>query len=290
MRRVLVIFMAAVLSACSREAEMAVPSAPAPAAADEAVSRQGGALAAKGGEEQAQPARMVIRNAEVSLVVTDARAVAEVASRLTESMGGFVTESRQWRENDAIRAHLILRVPSARLSEVMGELRKQAVRVERETVTGQDVTEEYTDLGAQLTNLEATETELRELLSTVRQRTQKAADILEVHAELTKVRGEIERIRGRMKYLSQLAAFSTINVDLVPDALAAPVVRPGWRPLAVAYDALRSLMDALQFLANTAIWLAIFGLPIGAIVVGVFLILRAMFRRLRKPRVVTPAA
>ena len=78
--------------------------------------------------------------------------------------------------------------------------------MERENIGGKDVTEEYSDLGAQLVNLEATQIELRELLTDARQKTQKAEDVLKVYQELTKVRGEIERVKGRMQYLGNLAA------------------------------------------------------------------------------------
>lgn len=222
--------------------------------------------------------RMIIRTASLSMVVTDATVTAQQVTAEVTRLNGFVTESRQWRQDDQIRAHLTLRVPAERLDQMIVSLRSQAVRVESESVTGQDVSEEYSDLGAQLRNLEAAENELRELLVTVRQRVQKAADILEVYNELTRVRGEIERIKGRMKYLSDLTALSTVNLELIPDALAQPVVAPGWRPFGVVLEATRSLVSALKFIAESAIWVVIYIFPIGAILVMVFLVLRRLFR------------
>src|SRR4029077_8027881 len=107
-----------------------------------------------------------------------------------------------------------------------------ALRVENQAITGQDVSEDFSDLGAQLKNLQGAETELRELLTTIRKRTEKASEVMEVYNEITRVRGDIERIQGRMQYLSQMTALSTITLELTPDVLAAPVVEPGWRPLA----------------------------------------------------------
>jgi hypothetical protein len=127
-------------------------------------------------------------------------------------------------------------------------------------------------------NAEATEKELRELLATVRQRTQKAADILEVYSELTKVRGEIERIRGRIKYLSQMVALSTINLELVPDVLAKPVVEPGWRPVAVLKDAARTLVATLKWFVEAAIWIVVYFLPIGLLFVLGALGIRQVWR------------
>ena len=225
--------------------------------------------------------RMIIRNATVSLVVRDAVDVLRRISAAVEGKGGYVAENRQWKEREQVRATAILRVPAAELNATLAALRSLAVRVESETVTSQDITQEYVDLGAQLKNLQATETELRELLRTVRLRTEKASEVIEVFNEITKVRGEIERIQGRLQYLSQMSALSTITVDLIPDVLAAPVVEPGWQPVATIKSASRALVNSMKTVADALIWLVLYILPLGLIFVVVALIVRATWRRLR---------
>lgn len=187
-------------------------------------------------------------------------------------------------EGEQVRASATLRVPSAQLRPTLAALSGLAIRVQNEGITGEDVTAEFSDLGAQLKNLQATETELRELLATVRQRTQKASEIMEVFTELTKVRGDIERIQGRMQYLSQMTAMSTIRLDLVPDAIAAPVVEPGWQPLATVRSAARSLVNTLKTLADALIWIVLYLIPVGAFFVLVALVIRGLWRRLRGSR------
>jgi hypothetical protein len=196
------------------------------------------------------PGRMIIRNANLSLVVRDAAEVLKRSTAFVESKGGYVAEEKQWKESQQVRASAVMRVPSTQLAAALAALSSFAVRVESESITGQDVSQEFSDLGAQLKNLQATEIELRELLKTVRQRTQKASEVMEVFNEISKVRGEIERIQGRMQYLSQMTALSTITLELVPDALAAPVVEPGWQPVATIREAARSLINTLKTLAD----------------------------------------
>lgn len=205
---------------------------------------------------------MIVRTGTLSLIVTSTAESLQALTRQTAQWGGYVTESKEWRENDQLRGSVTLRVPAARFDDVMATVKKSAVRVQSETVTGEDVTQEYSDLGARLRNAEAAEIELRELLTSVRQRTQKAADVLEVYEKLQEVRGEIEQTKGRMLYLSQVTAMSTLTVELVPDVLAQPVVEPGWRPSAIAHRAVHALVDSLQWLAGAAIWVAIYLLPI----------------------------
>ena len=81
-----------------------------------------------------------------------------------------------------------------------------------ENIDSNDVTQEYVDLDSQVRNLEAAEVEMRQLMTTVRERMKKADDILQVYQHLTELRGQIEQAKGRMRYLSQMAALSTLKV------------------------------------------------------------------------------
>jgi len=224
---------------------------------------------------------MIIRNANVSVVVRDAVDALNKITSLADAKGGYVAETRQWKESNQVRATATIRVPAAQLSSMLATIRGLAIRVESENVTAQDVSQEYSDLGAQLRNLQATETELRELLTTVRQRTQKASEVMEVYNEITRIRGEIEKTQGRILYLSQMTALSTINVDLVPDILAAPVVEPGWQPVATVKAASRSLLKSLKGVADALIWVLIYILPLGLLFAALALLIRTVWRRLR---------
>jgi hypothetical protein len=224
---------------------------------------------------------MIVRTATLSLVVGDAADSLQAAIAVVERYGGYVGETRQWRENGQVRTAATLRIPAEKLFEALPEIRKGAIRVESESVTGQDVSEEFSDLSAQLTNLQATEVELRQLLSTVRQRTQKASDILEVYDKLANIRGDIDRIQGKMTFLKQQTAMSTIKLELIPDALSRPIAEPGWRPLAIAKTAARELVNALKGLASLVIWICVFLLPIALILATVALSVRLVWRRIR---------
>ncbi len=253
-----------------------------------AVARGAAAPSAVAGESTVSSAdRMIVRTVELSMVVAATEPTLQSINALVADAGGYVTDSRTWRENEQLRARVVVRVPADRLGVTLEAFKKLAVRVERENISGRDVTEEYSDLDAQLTNLEATERELRELLTEVRQRTQKAEDILQVYQELTRIRGEIERVKGRMQYLSNQTALATITLDLIPDVLARPVVEPGWRPLETLKNAGRALVSALKGLVDATIWLIVFVAPLLVVlaipVVVIVLLIRRLARRRRQP-------
>ncbi len=228
--------------------------------------------------------RMIIWTGDVSLIVKDAEESLEKVEAIAKDVGGYVVNSSSWYQDDQLRARLTIRVPSGEFDAAMAQLKDLAIKVESRNVSTQDVTEEYTDLDARLRNLEATETELLELLTEVRERTGKAEDVLAVHRELTNIRGQIEQLKGRMQYLEKMTAMATINVELIPDVLAKPLVVAGWRPTGTAANALRTLVTTLQRIVDIAIWLIIYVLPTLALIAIPFIILGLIWRRWRKGR------
>jgi len=270
MRIVAALVILAVVAGCKKEERAALDTVTssaataAPATRSEA-QRAGLAAAPPSPPSALKPDRMIVRTAQVSLVVADTAGSFDKLTTLVESLGGYVNDSKRWRDGEQQRATLVIRVPADRLTSVLAAIRKVALRVQSENVSGEDVTQEFVDLESRVRNLEAAEIEMRQLMTTVRERSKKADDILEVYAKLTELRGEIEQAKGRMRYLSQMSSYSTISVELIPDAAAKPVVEPGWQPVAVLKDASRSLVSTLQWLADVAIWLLVYVLPIAVL-------------------------
>ncbi len=228
--------------------------------------------------------RMIIWTGDVSLIVKDTEKSLEEVEAIAKDLGGYVVNSRSWYQEEQLRARLTIRVLAGEFDAAMASLKELAIKVENRNVSTQDVTEEYTDLDARLRNLEATETELLELLTEVRERTGKAEDILAVHREVSNIRGQIEQVKGRMQYLEKMTAMATINVELIPDELAKPIVIAGWRPTGTAANALRTLVRTLQRIVDAAIWLIIAVLPTLVVIAIPFVILWAIWRRWRKKR------
>jgi len=281
--------MALLLVIGCRKQETAFPSeakttnAVADVQALEVANRAAGASGIATPAAPANPAfvRMIVRTADMSIVVGDTtKTVAAVTSKI-EGMGGYVSGSNVWREGELLRAKLTLRVPAEKLTPALAAIRGVAKRVDNEVVKSEDVSQEYVDLESQVKNLEATEVELRELLRVARERSNKASEILEVHQQLTIIRGQIEQAKGRMRYLSQIAAMSSIDLDVRPDALTQPVVESGWQPLVVARDAVRALVGLAQSAATVAIWFLIYFVPVFGLIALIVFALWKMARRTR---------
>ncbi len=214
---------------------------------------------------------MIIRTANVKILVDDTAKTVDAVTQAVESAGGYVSGSHIWRDGELLRATLTLRMPSDKLTSTLAAIRGLAKRVENETISSEDASQEYVDLESQLRNLEATEIELRELMTTIRKNAKKAQEVLEMHQQLNAIRSQIEQIKGRMRYISQVAAMSTVTLEVAPDLIQQPVVEPGWQPVVIVKDASRALVGVLQSIATTAIWFVIYVLPIlGMLLLALF--------------------
>ena len=234
-------------------------------------------------EETARIAeRMVIHTVELRLIVKDTQVSLQTVQSLADEMGGYVAGSRTWHTEEQLSASLTLRVPADQLNTALEKLRALALEVDSESITGEDVTQEYVDLEARLRNEEAYEKELLALLTETRERTSDAEDILAVYERLTEVRGRIEQIKGRMQYLENMSAMATITVELIPSELMQPITVAGWHPTGTARSAIRALVNALQFFVDAVIWIVLFGLPVLITIAVPFVVLWYVIRWLRR--------
>jgi len=234
--------------------------------------------------EQAYAAqeRLIIRNADLAIVVDDTEETLGAIEALVAEAGGWVVNSSVWEYSDVKRGSVTVRVPADELDAFLDEIHTLANEVTNESISGQDVTEEYVDLEAQLTNLEATADRVRGFLDEARD----VEEALAVNVELSRLEGEIERITGRMQYLERSARFSSVSIDITPDALAQPVTIGRWQPQGTALGAIQALVGALQWLVDALIVIVLLVLPLLLVTVGpIYLLIRFIRRRRKKGRV-----
>jgi hypothetical protein len=221
-------------------------------------------------------------------VVPEPSASVQEIADLANEMGGFVVSSNVFQtffseaNVSADRASITIRVPSERLDEALDAIRSGATEIQSENISGQDVTQEFTDLQSRLRNLEAAEEQLIEIMDAATDTEQ----VLQVFDNLRRVREEIEVIKGRIQYLSESARLSAISVELIPDVAAQPLDIGGWKPEGTVKDAFTALIQALRFIGEAAIWSVICVVPV-ALILGVPLFFAA--RRIRRRRAASTA-
>jgi hypothetical protein len=217
--------------------------------------------------------RIVIKNAELSIVVIDPGAAMTQIANMAEGMGGFVVSSQLYKTQttngvEVPVADITVRVPAEKLSEALEQIKSLVIDrktdIVSENISGQDVTKEYTDLQSRLTNLQNTQKQLQQIMDSAT----KTEDVLAVYNQLTQVQEQIEVAKGQIKYYDESSKLSSIHVGLKSKESVSPLTIGGWQPVGVARDALQTLLDTIKILANILIWAVIFCLPI-SILVGV---------------------
>ena len=200
--------------------------------------------------------RMIIYNANLSIVVKDVQQAISSVGELTSRLGGSVVGTSTSYQDSKMLATVTVRVPSNAYNEAMDSLRRLGLRVEKENSSGREVTEEYTDLESQLRNLEATELQYLELMK----RAQTIDEILKVQSRLTEIRGQIERTKGRMSYLQRSSEMATITVSILPEGISKVTPGPSreWDPARAANEAWEASLDILRGAALVAIRVAVF--------------------------------
>jgi hypothetical protein len=206
---------------------------------------------------------MIARTASLTLLAKDfdqTRAALEDAVRRHHGYSGQLTVGGETGSGRTLSA--TFRVPADQLDATLSEIKRLA-RVERETLGGEEVTDQYVDLSARLFNAHRTEQTLLEVLE---KRTGKLADVLAVEEELARVREEIERMDAELKNLQNRVTFATLQVEMHEEYKAALEITPsvGRRMGNALVEGLRTAADSLLgvalFFMNTGPFVLLWGL------------------------------
>jgi Domain of unknown function (DUF4349) len=259
---------------------------------------------------QTSNVRMVIKDAELQLLVENTDRAIDQVTQLAADYGGYLLSSESWFDGEFKYATIRLAVPSDNFETALTNLRHFSIQVIKETGSGQDVSAEYTDLQSRLTNLEATAARVREFLNAAKT----VEESLQVNQQLSDLEFQIEQIKGQMKFYEGRAAFSTITADLVPQrptstpsptptvtpsptststptTTATPTPKPRWNPGKTVNSATDVLGVLFRTTVDLLIWLIIVFGPFLLVLILILLVLDRLFHlraRLRKNQFIPP--
>jgi anti-sigma factor RsiW len=164
-----------------------------------------------GGQAVVAPAPMIAHSASLTIQVRDLGASRAALEALLARHRGYAAQlTVNTAEGSPRSLQSSLRVPDADLAAAIAEIRALG-RIETETQSGEEVTQQHADLVARLQNSREAEQRLRELLA---QHTGKIEDVLQVEEEISRVRGEIEQMEADQKVLGHRVDFATIDLQL----------------------------------------------------------------------------
>jgi hypothetical protein len=213
---------------------------------------------------------MIARTVSFSIVVKDfAASRSSLDGMLARHHGYSAQLNVSTPENAARSLQASLRIPAPELAAAITDL-KTLGRVENESQSGEEVTQEHADLVARLKNSRETEQRLRSILQ---ERTGKVGEVLEVEQEIARVRGDIERMEAEQKALEHRVDFSTVDLQLTEEykaQLNPPAASVSTRihnAFVAGYrDASETILGIVLFFVEDGptllIWLVILVLPV----------------------------
>ncbi len=273
------------------EVPFGAPQAAMPDSANQSKSAEGGGDdgGTNGPLNATSVERLVIQNADLTIVVTDPKAEMAKIAKMAEEMGGFVVSSNLYQGytpsgKTVPEASLVFRVPAKKLNDALDLVKKDSIEVQSESRSGQDVTAAYVDLKSRLGTYEDALLQLEKIM----EEKTTPEEVLNVFNQMIYYREQVELIKGQIKYYEEAAALSAVSIRLIAEETLQPLEIGGWEPKGVARDAIQNLIYFWQGFVNFLISFFLFLLPVlltlALPLYLAFLFLRWMFRKTRKPK------
>ena len=219
--------------------------------------------------------KKLIYKANLNMEVADYGAAQTEVRNMITLAGGYIIEFSENMSDYEQGGTFVLKVPASGFSSFLNHLDKVKHEKLQSSIQGQDVSEEYVDLGARLTAKQLMETQYIEFMK----KATKSADLVAFANQLGAIQEQIEQIKGRMRYIDQNVSFSTVELRLYQtEEKVAALAKEEQGPLAQrASDALKGSMNALSVMFQWLVVVLAAALPVlivAAVVVAIVIWLR----------------
>jgi hypothetical protein len=213
---------------------------------------------------------MIARTVALTIVVKDVDAARASLDSILAQHHGYSAQLNTMRpENGPRSLQSSLRIPEDELQSAVAAI-KMLGRMETESQSGEEVSQQHADLVARLKTARETEERFRDILQ---RRTGKVSDVLEVEQSIARVRGEIEGMEAEQKALEHRVDFASVEVHLSEeykarfDSSATSVSTRTHNAFVAGYqNASESLLGFVLIVEEYGpallLWLVILGLPV----------------------------
>jgi len=145
--------------------------------------------------------RMIVYNAYLDMTVAAIDSTNTALMQMAKKYGGYVVQVGYYQS--------VIRVKADRLNEAVAEIETLG-EVTDKNISGNDVTDEYTDYLIRLENAKKARDRYLELLA----KAENVQAALLVEKELERLNSEIDMLEGKMNRIGHLEEFATITVDV----------------------------------------------------------------------------
>ncbi|MER6222586.1 DUF4349 domain-containing protein [Streptomyces sp900105755] len=154
----------------------------------------------------------IIRTASLTVQVKDVPKALDAARTTAEDAGGYVGNETTTRDSGGHeRTRVVLRVPTGKYDEVLGDLQGAGRLIDR-TAKAQDVTDQVVDVDSRVRSQRASVARIRELMD----RAAKLSDVVTLEGELSSREADLESLLAQQASLKDRTSMATITLSLTP--------------------------------------------------------------------------
>lgn len=154
--------------------------------------------------------KKIIKDGRLGIEVQDLDKAKSTVDSLVKKSGGYYANERLVNSDFETAYHLKIRVPESQFEPLILALEMGEGEVKYKEIDARDVTEQFIDLETRLANKKSYLLKYKELLNQAKT----VKDILEIETNIRAIEEEIESTYGRLKYLSDLVDYSTLDLEI----------------------------------------------------------------------------
>ena len=153
----------------------------------------------------------MVKTAECRFQVEDMKKSKEVMVTAIKKYSGFVEASNLEFQNPMLEEHLTIRVLNEYFEDLLKEITGQALYVNYQKVTSDDVSKEFVDLESRLKTKREVQKRYEEIL---RNKTGTLDELLKTEKQIGELQEEIEATVSQVNFLTEKVRYSTIKLQV----------------------------------------------------------------------------
>jgi hypothetical protein len=154
--------------------------------------------------------KKIIKDGRLGLKVTDLQKTKDGVDALVKKYGGYYSNERFFNTDWESSFALNVRIPATSFENFIAEIESGDAEILYKEIDARDVTDQFIDLETRLETKRNYLKRYNDLL----QQAKTVKDILEVEEKIRALAEEIESTTGRLKYLSNLVDYSTLDLSI----------------------------------------------------------------------------
>ncbi|MCP5062174.1 MAG: DUF4349 domain-containing protein [Ignavibacteriae bacterium] len=154
--------------------------------------------------------KKIIKDGRLSIRVFELKKTKNKIDTLISKYGGYYAKEEFYNSDFESSYELKIRIPSQNFEKLIIDIETGDGEVLNKKIDARDVTDKFIDLETRLKNKRNYLIKYNELLG----KAKTVKDILEIEGEIRKLEEEIESTEGRLKYLSDLVSYSTLDLEI----------------------------------------------------------------------------